>query len=492
MNRKTKNFITIIILTIGLFTSQLTKPNSQDDFNFDNFNSIDFDDIYIPADFFDDIDYSQIPTRSYANIFEELADIILDINTPLWGITKPPKGRDVLYLMPHRISALEYGGLMLNLFFNSTKAMNFSTNETLKFDENKLALDQLLSVLITELGVKEASSLIPLFKKLTIQERKLGALMQLAFTKSMFKFEINTSLQFSERNFWLNKDDQARIQEMFSDSDSTFDNKELCKTKLGFGDTRVKLGLNTLNMSNLQVDVGFEGIIPTSKISTDPKLQEYHRVDLNNFINDIPDLLRNIRDNLITPQLGNYGHFGLGCFFESKIDLLNNNLHFFNRISFDNLFTAKEYRLIPSKQTIFQPISLEELKENPEYETKFIKEYVFPPAYKVLIQPGDIINFVSSITYNTNNNWNLGFGYDYYNQQREKFEKIYTTEDASSLKIKSAIAPAAIQHKLFFNADHIKKYKKWDFVFGLGGDYTISAKNIGRDWTLFLKIGASF
>jgi hypothetical protein len=308
----------------------------------------------------------------------------------------------------------------------------------------------------------------------------------------MFKIEIDSSLQFSERNLWLNKSDQARIKEMFTGTDETFDDHELYKTKFGLGDTRIKLGLNSLNMPNFQVDVGFEGIIPTSNLSTDPKLNEYYNINLDNFINDMPYLLRNIRDNLITPQLGNYGHFGLGCFFESKIDFLHNNLHLFTRASFDNLFAAKEYRLIPSKQTIFPPIRLNDLQDNPEFLTEFIKEYVFPPAYQVLISPGDIINFVAAINYDTNNHWTLGFGYDYYNQQKEKFERIYTTEDISTLRTEAAIAPAAIQHKLFFQANHTKKQKNWDLILGLGGDYTIAAQNIGQDWTIFLRIGASF
>lgn len=472
----------IIILFIGLQVNNL-KAN--------NFDLTDFDDMAIPADFFDDIDYTQIPTRFYSDIFDKLPGIVNNIQTPLWVYTKPPKGRDVLYLMPHRILSLDHGGLIFNLFFNYTNKMNFSTDEALKLDENKQALDDLLNVLVAELGTKEASGLIPLFKKLTIQERKIGALMQLAFTKAMFKIEIDSSLQFSERNLWLNKADQARIKEMFSGTDETFDDHELYKTKFGLGDTRVKLGLNSLNMPNFQVDVGFEGIIPTSKISTDPTLNEYYNINLDNFINDMPYLLRNIRDNLITPQLGNYGHFGLGCFFESKIDLLNNNLHFLTRASFDNLFSAKEYRLIPSKQTIFL-VDLEELEHDPEYLTEFVKEFVFPPAYQVLISPGDIINFVAAINYDTNNHWTLGFGYDYYNQQKEKFERIYTTQDVSTLKTEAAVAPAAIQHKLFFQANHTKKQKNWDLILGLGGDYTIAAQNIGQDWTMFLRIGAAF
>ena len=457
--------------------------------NFSNFDTdLSLDDISISPDLFDDLSPEMLQTKSYDDMFENLIPVIVSIETPLWNKTKPPRGRDVLYLMPHRISALEYGGFLCNLFFNFTNKMDFSTDETLMLDENKEALNIFTDTMITELGASDASALIPLFKKLTIQERKIGALLQLAFIKSAFKIELNTSLLFSERNFWLTRKDQDRIKQMFTGKDSVFDTRELMKSKFGMGDTRIKLGLNSLNMTNFQVDVGFEGILPTSKISTGPRLKIYD-INLENMINDIPYLLKSIRDNLITPQLGNYGHFGLGCFFESKIDMFHNSIHLWNRISFDNLFAAKEERLIPSKQTIPTPFMD---KDDKKKVTKFIKEYIFPPAYKVTLKPGDIINFFASLSFEIGKYWNVGFGYDFYNQQKEIFQKIDTTEDINSLRIEDAASPNAEQHKIFAQGNYIKKQKKWDLILGFGGDYTLASKNLGLDWTVFLRVGASF
>jgi hypothetical protein len=207
-------------------------------------------------------------------------------------------------------------------------------------------------------------------------------------------------------------------------------------------------------------------------------------------VNDIPYLLKSVRDNLITPQLGNYGHFGLGCFFESKIDMFHNSIHLWNRISFDNLFSAKEDRLIPSIKTIDSPADVD--WNNNEQVTKFIKEYIFPPAYRVTLKPGDIINFVTSLSFEIGKYWNVGFGYDFYNQQKEIFQKIDTTEDINSLRIEDAASPNAEQHKIFAQGNYIKKQKNWDLILGFGGDYTLASKNLGHDWTIFLRAGASF
>lgn len=475
-----------LLITVLMLNMSFTKIHSMDfpeeTFNVDNF---DFDSMDIDLDMLEN--FGEMPTRAPEDLFEKLVAVILQIKSPLWNKTKPPKGRDTLYLIPHRISSLEYGGLIFNFFFNYTDKMGFSIKEVLKLDENKDALNDFTKILIDKLKEEEASSLIPLFKKLTIQERKLGGLMQLGFTKGAFRIEVDSSLQFSERNLWLDKQDQARIKDMFAGANSTFDDKELYKTKVGMGDTRIKLGLNSLNMSNFQIDVGFEGIIPTSKISTGDRLKQYE-INLDNLENDVPDILRSIRDNLITPQLGNNGHYGLGCYIETKIDMFHDSLHLWNRASFDNLFSAKENRLIPSKKTMDNfPIG-----GSDEDITKFIKEYIFPPSYRVSVQPGDVINFVSTLSFGIGKRWNFATGYDYYRQQEEQFETIYTTENINSLRVNDAISTSATQHKIFAETNYIKKQKGWDLILGVGGDYTVSSKNLGHDWTIFARLGMAF
>ncbi len=474
-----------LFITILMLNTSFTKIYSMD------FDDFDFDSMDIDIDILEDFEnenLSFVPTRAPGDLFNKLAGVIFLIEEPLWEKTKPPKGRDTLYLIPHRISSLEYGGLIFNFFLNYTNKMAFSIKEVLKLDENNDALDLFTNTLLDELDEKEASSLIPLFKKLTIQERKLGGLIQLGFTKGSFRIEIDSSFQLSERNFWLDKKDQARISEMFSETNSTFDDNELKKLKFGMGDTRIKLGLNSLNMSNFQIDVGFEGIIPTSRISAGDRLKQYE-INLDNLEDDVPDILRSIRDNLITPQLGNFGHYGLGCYIETKVDMFHNSLHLWNRVSFDNLFSAKENRLIPSKKTMDGvPLDL----DDKEGITQFIKEFIFPPSYRVSVHPGDIINFVSTLSFEIGKNWNVATGYDFYHQQEEQFGKIYTTENINSLRVSDAISTSATQHKIFAETNYIKKQNGWDLILGLGGDYTVSSENLGHDWTIFARLGMAF
>ncbi|MCK4650793.1 hypothetical protein KAT08_01330 [Candidatus Babeliales bacterium] len=465
-------------LTYLLFLFRNFSNLKCDDFNNFNFDEISFDDL------------EKIETKGNGeDLKKSIVNVIEKIETPLWKKTKQPKGRDILYLLPHKLTAIEYGGFIVNIFFNYTNKMCFSPNETLKLSENEAAFQALIEELNNTVSNKQSSSLIPLFKKLTIQERKAGTLLQAGFITGAYTFQLNTSLQISERNFWLNKKDRDQIKNMFESSGSLFDEKELYKIKYGLGNTRIKIGMNTLNTSSIQLDIGIETILPTSQVSY---IKDKDKINLEDLENSVTYLLNSIRDNLINPNLGNNGHYGIGCYIETKISLFHNLITLWNRISFDNLFSSKEDRLILSKQTLPKPIDLPYnfLKNN---FTKIIKQYIFPPPYTLDVKPGGIINFVLNTTFNINKKWSIGIGYDFYSQQKECFDKIYNfDDDINTLRIQDAASNNIVQHKIFTETNYIKKQHRWNLNLGFGGDYTISAKEIGHDWTIFLRIGASF
>ncbi|MFC1894648.1 hypothetical protein ACFLYH_01730 [Candidatus Dependentiae bacterium] len=490
---KTKIFIIILILlTTTNFSHSFCNPNNEQNFE----EIIDYSDLD-----WDDIDDQEFRSPCDPIDLECLLEAAQNFSDPVWKLTKPPKGRDVLYLIPHKLLAIEYGGIICNIFYNSTNNMNYMLDEIINLDANKQAFECFIEALNKELSSKEISSLIPLFKKSSIQERKAGLLLQGGFFSGPFIFQINTSLQFSERNFWLNKKDQAEIKNILAQDGYSLETKEFYKYKIGLGDTRLKTGLNTLNMSNIVLDLGFEGIIPTSIISNIPHLKSYN-IDFENYEKSLICVLNSIRDNMITPRLGNYGHLGLGCYAEAKVSLFHDSIHWWNRVSFDNFFVAKEDRLISSKQTMPSPkedfqyfnnnILLPYLGGNPEPATEFLKQFLFPPAYRVTVKPGGIFTFVSAFTFSIAKKWNIGTGYDFYFQQAEKFTAIHNDVSPSSLLLKNAALPSSYQHKIFAEATHIKKHKRWDSNLGIGGDYTISSKRMGKDWTIFLRIGASF
>ena len=184
---------------------------------------ISFDDYH---DAFDDTDLN-LPLKTNAgDTFNMLADnpgLILTgiqlsgINEPLWKHTKAPVGRDILYLLPHKITSVEYGGLAANLFFNMTNNMRVSAESLIKFDQ----LNEISELLTNAASLKELPCLLALFRKTNIQEHKGGVLLQGGFTRGPFSIQFNTALQVVERNLWLNEEDQAAIKNMILQFDPT-------------------------------------------------------------------------------------------------------------------------------------------------------------------------------------------------------------------------------------------------------------------------------
>lgn len=433
------------------------------------------------------------------------------IKQPIWQSTVYPQGRDILYHIPYKIAAIEYGGIAGNIFFNMTNRMHTSSSSLLgslkgaTLNGLKSVADLFLEDLVGPELAKDLSSVIPLFGEITLQERRGGVLFQGGFIKGPFSVQLHTSLQVAERNFYISKKRQDELTDLFSkyDEGGEFDKSELYYIRFGMGDTRLKFGMNTLNMTDFQNDVGFECIIPTSLFSHSPKINAdpsgiIDDISSNEALQDgITNVLKGMRDYLIDPRLGNGGHFGLGCYVESKADLFHRLLQLWMRASYDKLFPADEYRLFMYKQTVSAAYLEKIANEGNPVEIRrvlkpFIREYLLPTSFKSEVYPGGIFNFVLAASTQIKK---MGFaiGYDYYSQQKESIEKIYNTNTSMlDLRVEATQAERVEQHKVFAEGLYIKKYKRCDLGVGLGGDTAIYSRGIGNDWTVYFKIAASF
>ncbi len=431
----------------------------------------------------------------------------IGLTEPLWISTKPEKGRDILYLMPSKITSIEYGGGSCNLFFNMTPKMHLTGSNLLNIDQvNSQQLGALLAAApLTINNPDQVGLLLPFLKKITIQERKVGPYFQFGLVHKSFLLQLHTSLQMGERNFWLNKHDQDEIkalnQLIFGESQQ-YDERNLYKIRAGMGDTRVKIGLNALNAKKIQTDVGLECIIPTSR-STRKFLPETSDAPLTDDAT-VFDLTTNglltVRDYLLNPELGNGGHFGLGFFLESKINLFSNLVELITRASFDKFFAADEQRLMLQKKTLTAgsllldpriPGNTDALAQS--LVVDFAKQYLIPFPYHVSIEPGGIFNGIM-ILHIPYKKWDLRYGYDFYFQQAERFKQIYASQDVLPLlDSERAHLGTVIQHKISSETTYrIKNFNNINLDIGLGGDTTISAHNIGKDWTIYLKFASEF
>lgn len=464
----------------------------------------------IPLDVIDRVDDDD-PVNSQTRMdnveLKAAAAAFQGITAPLWQNTKAPAGRDILYHMPYKMSSIQYGGVVANIFVNVTNKMNVTSGSILSLQSQEEWIKSVFLLFMEAMPEDEASSVVPLLQHITISEYKIGALLQGGFVKDFFNIQIHTPILVGIRHFWLSPRDQKELESIFSKyQNESLDQSEFYRIRYGFGDTRLKLGCNTLNMTDFQTDVGLEFIIPTSKLSNNPKLkanpddlfaqiQEGNKGDVEN--KDLQDsmsaILRSVRDYMIDPKLGN-GHFGIGAYIESKFDVFHNLAHLWVRASYDKLFPDTEYRLFMFKQTMksddLNGKSPEELRSG--LMQNFVKQYVFPASFKSEVYPGGVFNFVFAAS-TLVKRINLALGYDYYAQQKERITKLYNTKTSlQSLRVDDAESDSTEQHKLFAEASYIKNLKRADLGFGLGGDVTVKSRGIGDDWTIYFKIAGTF
>ncbi|MCB9493309.1 MAG: hypothetical protein H6679_03480 [Epsilonproteobacteria bacterium] len=425
-----------------------------------------------------------------------LMDFVKNQKCPLWRQTRAPAARDILYSLPHKITAIEYGGLATYLFFNFTNHMRVSVDDLFSGRNQRDFLDAVLPS--GSRGLVE--QVLPLFRKIKIQDRKLGLLFQSGFVKSFFTVHLHTSLQVAERNFWLNGRDQNILRDLFADlfpGDSTFDEREFVRFRVGLGDTRLKFGVNMLNMSNFQLDAGLEGIFPTSRLSAVPRFRTQLTGELTPeaLTRDVTQTLFGIRDYLIDPRLGN-GNFAFGPYFEAKVDLFHELARLWVRLSFDKSLKKDEDRLIMFAPTMTAEEYAKEFA-TPDglanFLTQYLKEYIFPSSFKATVNPGGIFNLVVAVNINLGKKYRYTFGYDFYGQQNERITMVHNTAAAmNELRVVDATRASVSQHKLFSESMYIKRYKRADVAIGYGFDATWVSRGIGKDWTIFLKGSASF
>jgi hypothetical protein len=435
---------------------------------------------------------------------ENMAIGLYEIKEPLWKSTTHPAGRDLLYLLPYKISAIEYGGFALNFLFNMTDNLKLTTNDLFSIEDalndQSHFYDIVAAYVPTETTADEIKELMPLFKKITLQEYRTGMLAQFGITRGPFSFQIHSSLQLAIRNLWLNLRDRAEITEVMRQKFGVgdFDEREGFCLRFGLGDTRLKMGLNTVNAPSAQIDVGLEAILPTSRFSYSPSIQlglaKASFTDEEDLKLALSNSLRGVRDYLLDPRLGN-GHFGFGCYIEAKIGLFHDLIQWWNHISYDVLFPDDEDRIFMFRKTLTPENIDPALVPHPSEDllNRYTRQYVFPSSFKSSVYPGGILNFVTAANADFTKRVRFALGYDFYSQQEERIKSIHNTDiKIQDLRVEDAEVPSVYQHKIFSEIFYHNPKPKSDFGAGVGGDITVGSRNIGEDWTAYIKIASSF
>lgn len=457
-----------------------------------DFSTINFDDLAIPENTIDVEDSSRSVVISQDASIQGIALFLREyVKNPLWAKTYAPAGRNVLYLMPHATTKKE-SFFNAHFFYNQTGRMKVTVDDFIPHGAigSEGEILELLAQKIKD--PNDRAALFPLFRKISLQERRIGTSLQACYVRSNLVAQIQTSMYISEKNFYLGSTNRNRLLKIFNVRLSDLPLKEFYKIRAGLGDTKISLGAKPINTESFQMCAGGEVIIPSSRFSYAPSDEaDIEKIgtasNMEEFGQSMIAMMRNIRNYLIGPRFGNDGHFGFGGYLETATQFPREKIELWGRLSFHQFFSANENRLFMLKQTL----SPDDVKADSSMATvsNYLKQYVFPSAFNVLVQPGDIFNCVVAVNRPIDNVL-MTFGYDFYVQQKEHFSRVNKSQvSLKELKISSALVPQVAQHKIFLHG----MYKKRPHVdIGLGGDSTVLSSGMGKDWTIYVTFNGSF
>ncbi len=502
---------TIRLLYVQLFFSLVLFNNCYADDN----NSDDFDDDDLSLEMLQEWEHEHIKPRTSSLPPGVTLAIIASkvskfIKSPLWKKTTSSRGRDILFLFPNRIFTSQDNELAVSFFYNMTHNLQASFNGLIDL-ENAIDTEQLLEEIFTRIpffndqtSITEISSILPLFTKISVQERKGGFFLQKRFELDPFEIEIHTMpFGFAERNFWLSATNQKIITDLGNKifPGQTLNQNEAFRMRFGPGDTRVQIGVKAIDKDPVKLSIGTNIIFPTGSIAHKTRLRpiDIHSED---YLGISVSILQNMRDYFLDASLGNRGHFGFGAYLKSTIPLIKNLVNLHCQFSYDTLLPAHEDRLFAYKKTL-EPSDINPINYPPDLDSdekealakellkKFLPQYLILLPFKVNIAPGDIFNATTAIKFGVNH-WRWSFGYDFYLQQREKMKEIYNTDDQDKLRIDDATIQKTSQHKIFSETSYIPSLTKADLHLCWGSNWTVRSRGLGHDWTLYFKVMTKF
>ena len=508
---KIKKIITSIAMLLLIIPLTITQLRGDDSDYFDEDDDLDFS--------LNDAVSTEPSLRSSGNPNAyALAPIATTLQTynifkqpqSLWNKTWPPRSRNVLYLFQNDDIQKQGYSFSASLFANITNRMPASANSHINFDNiNTEELNNLVVVQGTGIeSLPEINALFSSFRTMTIQEHKAGFFIQSNYLHKALSFQLQTSLQLNERNFWLDSQNQAALAALmqsapisalnnlfFTGDTPELDVSEFYRIKTGLGDTRINLGCNVITTATANFDVGLSCIIPTSRLTTRRQFSTTSNQLLLNpeeIAGATFSTLFNVRDYLLYPDLGDGGHFSVGFYTDHRLTLPKQFGTLKLHASYDKPLPSTENRLVMHNLSMTASDLETDASEADlviSSMNEFIDEYLLPDTLKVTVNPGGIFNATASITTPIKRlNSTYTFGYNFYAQQQEQFTDI----PMSNLRLHDATYPTAYQHQLFSELLYSKEKKSCSLQLGIGGNIAFASHNLGNNWTAYVRAGASF
>lgn len=537
-----KSIIIVFLLFAGLCNNH---TYAQDDFS-------DFDeDAFLSEQEADQSRACPTPPAPIAALAVQLGlDQLLQENFYLG--TYPLNARSLLTLpifLPLRDPAACYGWTVgSHLFWNQTSSMFFTRKSSalcsyLGINEPGL-LDKLSAITIIEsLGVKP-EKILPLFKNMTINERRLGFMLHAQRQYERLGVRITTPVYYFERNFFLTEQEKTAIEDALGQTTDAeqmeFARKHLICDKIGLGDTRVVVDYKICPDALINSAAGLFFTVPTavpfasgllgSSFNKDCKPPVLNFVQLFDLVvcegeqgiekaqkigeNFVLGALDTFSAVVLNRPLGNYGHFGIGGQYTSQTPLhlfvkraWAEQVVFKSRISLEYFLPAMEKRFFIqcNKAADFAAMGLNRPKEqilaqinsDPAYAQqvlafleKELTEKFYPFPFQAKVWPGVAFQWTSKACYEANK-WGIYLGTDTWARTGEKITHV-KNQNVPNLTVSKAQQHFNYQSKMFGGLYYKMARKNKDITLSLNADDTVISSGIGQDFTVSLNLEINF
>jgi hypothetical protein len=438
--------------------------------------------------------------------------------------------------------------LAFHFFFQQTTRDNFTRNST-NIDTylalfKPTLLDELARVIqnvqeLVDVPI-DVHAILPLFKNMTVQERRLGLMMQGIRRWDSLRFRYLIPIYYSEANFFLTPQEKEAIEEQLGINDPAEDMKfarrHLIADKFGIGDLRLNLDMHLSHIGSVVSRIGVLATIPTAfafkkglygshfeKTTKRPCLDLCTIFDLATAgkFDQLVQLgqqfafaaIDQFSANLIDMPLGNGGHFGLGIYTRTKTrlsTLINrpwaHNIKMMSWLSAEYLFPRQHLRyFIPTSNApefaaagLLRPTGeiINQIENDPAYaratldflQTQIVNR-IFPFVVPARVRPGMVFRWVSRYTYDAPR-WGYSVGTDTWITTREKLSRLEIPACVpKNLNITIAQKPftyqAGVMGTVFW------KHKK-NFLLSLNAEYNATSIGIGSDWMVSIAFEKLF
>lgn len=372
---------------------------------------------------------------------------------------------------------------------------------------------------IFRIDIPTAQELIGVFR---VEERRAGIMAGFYRMKNRWNIECKTPLYYLERNFFATPQERMRIQAFFNISKKERE-EEFISDQVGFGDTRVTLGYFAIQRPTLQLNVGAEATVPTAVsfgkglYGTNFKKNNAHAPfdilytaqllcpptsDVQQALNIVEAFLvsayNKLAANLLQPEMGNEGHWGLILFAEKYMQL-NERFKITTRGAFEYVLPAQEKRFFITKKFPQEFAALEPYTSPPgdpalapaklAFLNQQLIDTLIPKIYKTTIYPGFIVKIQSSISGKFGRSWGLGAGIDVWWQDRERLGKVHTSSaQVANIQLDLVRKQGAFQQKFFASARYVRTGKYFPWCLTAYGDYTFLNSGIGKDFNVMIRL----